>query len=130
PLLAAAAGRRKAMVNADDLPDEIVQPLAELGRALIAHTRAHRDRSLAEHEDDVLGALRTAAPVLLEAVLQLATTGLASEARPMAARCPRCQQRRGVHSRRRRQVQTRLGPTRLQRSRQQSRSRARATNPP
>jgi hypothetical protein len=103
-------------VNPDeDLPDEIVQPLVQLGRGLLKHARGHRDHSLAVHEDGVLAVLRTAAPVLLEVVLQLATTGLENNARPVAARCPRCQQRRGVQSHRRRQVQTRLGAIRLKR---------------
>jgi hypothetical protein len=102
-------------VDSDDLPEEIVQPLVQVGRALVQHTRAHRDDSLAEHEDGVLAAWRAAAPMLLEAVVQLATTGLEANARPIAARCPRCQQRRGVHSRRTRQVHTRLGPIRLRR---------------
>jgi hypothetical protein len=99
----------------DDLPEEIVQPLAQLARTLVQHARGHRDRSLAEHEDGVLAAWHTAAPTLLDAVLRLATTGLEPTARPIAARCPRCQQRRGVQSRRTRQVQTRLGPIRLRR---------------
>ncbi len=102
-------------MNSDDLPAEIVQPLMQLGRALVEHTRAHRDVSLAEHEDGVLTAWRAVAPLLLEAVLEVATTGLGAHARPLAARCPQCQQRRGVHSRRRRQAQTRLGPIRVQR---------------
>jgi hypothetical protein len=46
------------MVNADDLPQDIVQPLLQLGRALMAHARAHRDTSLADHEDGVLAAWR------------------------------------------------------------------------
>jgi len=117
-------------VNPDDLPDEIVQPLAALGRVLLQHTRAHRDRSLAEHEDGVLAALRAAAPALLEAVLQLATTGLEANARPIAARCPRCQQRRGVQSQRTRQVQTRLGPIRLRRWWHQCWACARGWSPP
>ena len=58
----------------DDLPDEIVQPLEQLGRTLLKHAQAHRDHSLADHEEGVLGAWRTAAPELLEAVLRLATT--------------------------------------------------------
>ena len=62
------------MVNADDLPQEIVQPLLQLGRALMAHARAHRGTSLADHEDGVLAAWRVVAPVLLEGVLQVATT--------------------------------------------------------
>jgi sulfur relay (sulfurtransferase) complex TusBCD TusD component (DsrE family) len=99
----------------DDLPDEIVQPLLQLGRALIRHARTHRDTSLAEHEDGVLAAWRRVSPALLESVLQVATTGLENTARPLASRCPRCQQRRGVQSQRKRQVQTRLGPIRLKR---------------
>ena len=99
----------------DDLPDEIVQPLTELGRSLLKHAQAQRDHSLADHEDGVLAAWRTAAPALLEAVLQLATTGLEHNARPLAARCPQCQQRRGVQSRRKRGVHTRLGSIGLQR---------------
>ena len=100
---------------ADDLPTEIVQALLQLGRQLLKHARAQRDRSLAEHEDGVLAAWRAVAPALLEAVVQLATTGLNTHARPIAARCPGCQQRGGVQSRRGRQVQTRLGPIGLQR---------------
>lgn len=99
----------------EDLPDEIVQPLARFGGALLEHVRAHRDHSLAEHEEGVLGAWRASAPALLEAVLQLATTGLETNARPITARCPHCQQRRGVQSQRKRGVHTRLGPIRLQR---------------
>jgi hypothetical protein len=102
-------------VKSDDLPDEIVQPLLEFGRRLLEHVRAHRDRSLAEHEDGVLAAWRSVAPELLEGVLRVATTGLESNARPIAARCPGCQQRRGVQSLRKRGVQTRLGPIGLQR---------------
>ena len=102
-------------MKSDDLPDEIVQPLLEFGRRLLEHVRAHRDRSLAEHEDGVLAAWRSVAPELLEGVLRVATTGLESNARPIAARCPGCQQRRGVQSLRKRGVQTRLGPIGLQR---------------
>jgi hypothetical protein len=102
-------------VNTEDLPAEIVQPLLAFGRALLVHSRANRDRSLAEHEAGVLAAWRAAAPAVLEAVLQLATSGLGANARPITARCPRCQQRRGVQSRRTRGVQTRLGPIRLRR---------------
>src|ERR1700674_1423523 len=77
--------------------------------------RAHRETSLAEHEDGVLAAWRMVAPALLEGVLQLATTGLEKNARPLASRCPGCEQRRGVQLQRTRQVQTRLGPIRLKR---------------
>jgi hypothetical protein len=102
-------------VKFDDLPDEIVQPLARLGAALHEHARAHRDHSLAEHEEGVLSAWRAVAPAVLEAVLQVVTTGLDKQARPATGRYPQCQQRRGVQSRGTRHVQTRLGPIRVQR---------------
>ena len=108
-------GSWKGDVNPDDLPDEILQPLLQLGRALMTHARGHRDTSLAEHEDGVLRAWRRVAPVVLEGVLQVTTTGLEKTARPLASRCPRCEQRRGVQSQRKRQLQTRLGPIRLKR---------------
>src|SRR5689334_7848000 len=93
-----SGGSRKAPMSTNDLPDEIVQPLMMFGRTLLRHVRAQRDHSLGDHEEGVLSAWRAAAPALLEAVLQLATTGLKANARPSPARCPRCQQRRGVQS--------------------------------
>ena len=79
-------GSKEGHVESDDLPIEIVQPLMDLGRALMAHAQAHRDTSLAEHEDGVLAAWRMVAPALLEGVLQLTTTGLEKTARPLASR--------------------------------------------
>jgi hypothetical protein len=38
-------GSGEGDVNPDDLPDEIVQPLLQLGRALMTHAQAHRDTS-------------------------------------------------------------------------------------
>jgi len=108
-------GSWKGDVNPDDLPDEILQPLLQFGRALMTHVRAHRDTNLIEHEDGVLTAWRRVAPRLLEGVLQLATTGLEKTARPLASRCPGCEQRRGVQSQRKRELQSRLGPIRLKR---------------
>jgi hypothetical protein len=87
-MMQSSGGSGKANEITDDLPDEIVQPLVEFGRALLTHARAHRDQSLAEHEDGVLAAWRGAAPELLEAVLQVATTGLETNVRLIAARCP------------------------------------------
>jgi hypothetical protein len=110
----ASGGSGKAR-KFEDLSEEIVQPLARLGSTLHEQVRAHRDHSLAEREESVLAAWRAVALALLEAVLQLATTGLEHNARRSAARCPRCQQRRGVQSRRKRGVQTRVGPIQLQR---------------
>jgi hypothetical protein len=93
----------------------MVAVLLELGRALGEHARAHRDARLEVHEHGVLEAWRRVAPRLLAAVVSRATNGLAVGARPVQARCARCQQRRPVQSRRKRQVQTRLGPIQLER---------------
>jgi hypothetical protein len=108
-------GPKEGRMESHDLPAEIVQPLMQLGRVLVTHARAHRDSGLDQHEQGMLAAWRGAAPALLEAVLQMATSGLQDNARPIAARCPGCQQRRSVQSPRGRQVQTRLGPIRLRR---------------
>ena len=37
------------MGSADDLQDNIVQPLVQLGRALLTYAQTHRDTSLVEH---------------------------------------------------------------------------------
>ncbi|HYW86892.1 MAG TPA: hypothetical protein VFB50_03935, partial [Chloroflexota bacterium] len=63
----------------------------------------------------MLDALRRAAPRLLQSVLTSATSGLAPTARRVQARCPGCQQRRPVQSRRARHVQTRLGAISIER---------------
>jgi hypothetical protein len=98
-----------------DLPLEMLPALLELGRALQVHARAHPDAPLDVQEQGVLDAWRRLAPRFLEAVLRRATSGLDPQARAARARCPRCQQRQPVHARRTRQVQTRLGPIRLER---------------
>jgi hypothetical protein len=83
--------------------------LLALGRALGEHVREHRDASLEVHEQGVLDALRLVAPRLLETMVIRATSGMDASTRPVQARCPTCQQRRPVQSRRTRQVQTRVG---------------------
>ena len=55
-VVAQTATRGRPRINTDDLTPEIVQPLVELNIALVTHARAHRDRSLAEHEDSLLAA--------------------------------------------------------------------------
>jgi hypothetical protein len=76
-----SGGSWKAHVKPEDLPDEILQPLLQFGRALMTHVRAQRDTSLSEHEEGVLAAWCLVAPLLLEGVLQVATTGLEQTAR-------------------------------------------------
>jgi len=99
----------------DDLPETMLAPLLELARALLEHARSHRDQPLAHHEQAVLDAWRAAAPEVLAATVRQATTGLEATQRPLAASCAGCAQRRPVQSRRRRQVQTRLGPVTFER---------------
>jgi hypothetical protein len=98
-----------------DLPLEMVPVLLELGRDLADYGRSQREASLDEHQQGVLDALHRAAPRLLQSVLTSATNGLAPTARRVQARCPGCQQRRPVQSRRTRQVQTRLGAISIER---------------
>jgi hypothetical protein len=86
-----------------------------IGRALLARAQAQSGYQLDRARTWSVGSLAHVAPVLLESVLQLATTGLEKIARPLASCCPGCEQRRGVQSQRKRQVQTRLGPIRLER---------------
>ncbi len=102
-------------MRTDDLPETMLAPLLELARALLEHARSHRDQPLARHEQAVLEAWRAAAPAVLAATVQQATTGLDPTQRPVSARCAGCAQRRPVQSRRRRQVQTQLGPITVER---------------
>jgi hypothetical protein len=103
------------LAELSDLPPTIVAPLVDLARALGAHVRTHRDQGLAAHEQGVLDAWRAVAPRVLAGAVAAATTALDPLARPAAAACPTCGQRRPVQSRRTRQVQTRLGPITLER---------------
>jgi len=102
-------------MQTDDLPETMLAPLLELARVLLEHARRHRDQPLARHEQAVLDAWRAAAPQVLAATVQQATTGLDATQRPIAATCAGCAQRRPVQSRRTRQVQTRLGPVTFER---------------
>jgi hypothetical protein len=93
----------------------MIPALLDLGRALGEHVRKHRDASLEVHEQGLLDAVRQVAPPLLEALVSRATSGLAADGRPVRARCPSCQQRRPAQSRRKRQLQTRVGAISVER---------------
>jgi hypothetical protein len=67
-----------------DLPLEMLPALLALGHKLGEHARAHRDASLAVHEQGVLEAWRAVAPWLLEAVLRQATSRALAEVWPTA----------------------------------------------
>jgi len=94
----------------------MIPMLLALGRALGEHVREHRDASLKVHEQGLLEALRLVAPRLLETMVTGVRSGLDARTRPVKARCPSCQQRRLVQSRRTRQLQTRVGPMRIERA--------------
>jgi hypothetical protein len=92
--------------------------LEELGQALVAWGRAHRDAPLATHEQGVLEAVRAVLPVLLSVVVQQSTTTLAPAQQRQRERCPHCGTRREArHGWRRRTVQTICGPLRYERPR-------------
>ena len=73
------------------LPVEMLARVHELAAELLAWVRQHRDAPLLEQEQAVLTALRTAAPGLLETVLQLSTSSLRRRRSPgpAARRVPR-----------------------------------------
>ncbi len=91
------------------LPPSIVAPLEQLAEDLVSWAHAHRDSSLADVEQAVLGAVRAALPARLGAVLPLSTRALEPGLCRAPAACPTCGQRCRVQSWRRRRVLTVCG---------------------
>jgi hypothetical protein len=77
-----------------------------LAQPLTAWSRTHPDQPLAAHEQGVLDIIRAQAPVLLGAVLTVATQDLHPAITTVARRCPRCAARLPVHALRERTVHT------------------------
>lgn len=98
------------------LPGGIVAQVGQLGRELESWAREHRDAPLAEQERGVLEIVRRALPRLLEAVIELSTSGLQAPLAQWRQPCPRCGKRTRVQSRRRREVLTTCGLVRLERA--------------
>jgi hypothetical protein len=92
------------------LPSGMVAVLARLGEELVRWAQAHRESTLAEQEQAVLGLVRHALPALLTVVLAESTSGLHPATARLRPVCPRCGARARVQSWRRRQVLTVCGP--------------------
>jgi hypothetical protein len=97
------------------LPVKIVAALNGLAEDLADWCAEGRDRTLAEHEEAVLGLVRRVLPLLLQAAIEVATTGLDPRLRRVRAACPGCGRKARPHQARRRQVATVCGPVTLER---------------
>jgi hypothetical protein len=98
------------------LPEKIVAAVEVLAEELSAWCQTGRDRALGVHEDAVLERVRQVLPVLLQAVVEVATSGLDVRLRQAREACPGCARRVRPHGTpRRRQVQTRCGTITLER---------------
>ncbi len=84
------------------LPEKIVAAVETLAEELSAWCQEGRDRPLAEHEDAVLERVRRVLPVLLQAVVEEATSGLDARLARARAACPRCGHKAPPHGRPRR----------------------------
>jgi hypothetical protein len=88
--------------------------LNSLAESLTEWCVAGRDQSLAAHEDAVLERVRAVLPLLLQAVVQTATSGMDPRLLEAPAACPRCRRKSRPHEvNRLRQVQTRCGAVTL-----------------
>lgn len=97
------------------LPVGMLARLDALGADLAAWAATHRDAPLADAEWAVLGAVRSALPDLLGAVVQASTTDLDARQRLGRRACPTCGRSAQVQSWRVRRVQTTCGVLRLER---------------
>lgn len=97
------------------LPVAMLTDLTALAQAVLTWADQHRDASLADQEQAVLGAVRTALPGLLTTVLQRSTRDLDGRHRLGHRACPTCQQPCHLQSWRGRQVHTVCGTVRVQR---------------
>ena len=89
--------------------------MGELAESLARWCEEGRDGRLEEHETAVLERVRQALPMLLEAVVDVATSELAPRVRGARAGCPSCGRRVKLHQERPRQVLTQCGAVTLTR---------------
>jgi hypothetical protein len=97
------------------LPEKIVAALSGLAEDLGGWCVEGRDRTLAAHEEAVLGLVRRVLPLLLGAVVEAATTDLGPRLRRARRACPGCGRKARPHQERRRQVATICGAVTLER---------------
>ena len=97
------------------IPEQIVAAVTELAESLAGWCEEGRDGRLEQHEAAVLDRVRQALPTLLEAVVAVATSGLAPRVRDQRSACPGCGRQVRPHQERSRQVLTRCGAVEIER---------------
>jgi hypothetical protein len=91
------------------IPEQIVAAVTALAESLATWCEDGRDGRLEQHETAVLERVRQALPVLLAAVVEVATSGLAPRVRSGRSACPECGRKVRPHQERSRQVLTQCG---------------------
>jgi hypothetical protein len=98
------------------LPEKIVAVVEALAEELADWCVAGRDRPLVAHEEAVLARVRGVLPLLLQAVVEQATSGLDPRLTRAQEACLRCERKVAPHGKpRRRQLQTQCGTVTLER---------------
>jgi hypothetical protein len=97
------------------IPEQIVAAVTTLAESLASWCEEGRDGRLEQHEAAVLERVRQVLPTLLEAVVEVATSGLAPRVRGQRSSCPQCGRKVRPHQERVRQVLTQCGPVMIER---------------
>jgi len=97
------------------IPEQIVAAVTELAESLARWCEEGRDGRLEQHEAAVLERVRQVLPTLLEAVVEVATSGLAPRVRGQRSACPGCGRGVRPHQARARQVLTQCGAVEIER---------------
>src|SRR5215211_3170017 len=91
------------------IPEQIVAAVTTLAESLAGWCEEGRDGRLEQHEAAVLDRVRQVLPTLLQAVVEVATSGLAPRVRSQRSACPHCGRKVRPHQERSRQVLTQCG---------------------
>src|SRR5688500_11470837 len=78
-------------------PEQIVAAVTQLAEHLASWCEEGRDGRLEQHEAAVLERVRRVLPTLLEAVVEVATNGLAPRVRSGRSPCPQCGRKARPH---------------------------------
>jgi hypothetical protein len=97
------------------IPEQIVAAVTALAESLATWCEEGRDGRLEQHEAAVLERVRRVLPQLLEAVVEVATSGLAPRVRAQRSACPGCGRTVRPHQERSRQVLTQCGAVTIER---------------
>jgi hypothetical protein len=97
------------------IPEQIVAAVTRLAESLASWCEEGRDGLLEQHEGAVLDRVRQVLPTLLEAVVEVATSGLAPRVREGRSACPGCGRKVRPHQERSRQILTQCGAIVLER---------------